>query len=527
MAKGLDLIIKGNIITVVNQKPRADAIGVKNGKIVSVGLISEVTKGTGKATQVLDLKDKTVLPGFIDTHTHLIATGITRRGVDLSSVESISEIFIKIKQRAKITPPRKWILCWEFNHLTVTEKRFPDIKELDAISSEHPIMIQHYDTHFLMLNSLAFKQFGLTKDMEGVVKDTYGEPTGLIKDPISTGLWYRILGTTGNEERLESLIVASQDSLKVGITTVHTKENLHDAKLIMENQERLPIRIHLMPFFYPLREENIDEIINAGFSVVRTCVATYADGSIEGRTAALFEPYAGTPVTLGMLYYSDDELYRSVEKAHKAGLQVSIHAESERSIEQVLRAYEKVLEKYPRQDHRHRIEHFEVPTMKQINRVARLGVALAMQPMFITVCEGPDLDYYRALLGDERVKRTHPFRSILDEGIMVSGGSDTPVTRMNPLGGIHACVNHPTREQRIDVYEAIEMFTINGAKIGFEEDLKGSIEPGKLADFVVLSNDPYRVPREKIKDIKVEMTIVGGKIAYENKLNQHLTRRVE
>jgi predicted amidohydrolase YtcJ len=278
-----------------------------------------------------------------------------------------------------------------------------------------------------------------------------------------------------------------------------------------------------MPFFYPLREENIDEVINAGFSEARTCVATYADGSIEGRTAALFEPYAGAPMTLGMLYYSDDELYRFVEKAHKAGLQISIHAESERCIEQVLHDYEKVLEKYPRKDHRHRIEHFELPSMKQIKWAAGLGIALAMQPMFITVCEGPNLDYYRALLGEERLKRANAFRTILNEEILVSGGSDTPVTRMNPMGGIHACVNHPLKEQRIDVYEAIEMFTINGAKIGFEEDLKGSIEPGKLADFVVLSDDPYRVPRQKIKDIEVEMTIVGGKIVYQNESNQYLT----
>ncbi len=218
-----------------------------------------------------------------------------------------------------------------------------------------------------------------------------------------------------------------------------------------------------------------------------------------------------------MLVFSDEQLYDFVEKSHKAGFQVSIHAESERCIEQVLWAYEKVLEKYPRKDHRHRIEHYEVPSIKQIKRAARLGVVLAMQPTFIPSCEGPNLDYYRAILGEERLKRANAFRSILDEEIIVSGGSDTPVTRMNPLLGIHYCVNHPLIEQRIDIYEAIEMFTINGAKTGFEEDIKGSIEPGKLADFVVLSDDPYRIPKDKIKDINVEMTIVGGKTVYQRK----------
>jgi predicted amidohydrolase YtcJ len=217
-----------------------------------------------------------------------------------------------------------------------------------------------------------------------------------------------------------------------------------------------------------------------------------------------------------MLVFSDEELYDFVEKAHKAGFQISIHAESERCIEQVLWAYEKVLEKYPRKDHRHRIEHFEIPSMRQIKRAARLGIIVAMQPIFIPICEGPNLSYYRALLGDERTKKANAFRSIIDQGIIISGGSDTPVTRMNPLEGIHACVNHPVKEQRTDVYEAIEMFTINGAKTGFEEDTKGSIEPGKMADFVVLSDDPYRVPHENIKNIKFEMTIVGGKVVYKN-----------
>lgn len=140
---------------------------------------------------------------------------------------------------------------------------------------------------------------------------------------------------------------------------------------------------------------------------------------------------------------------------------------------------------------------------------------LAMQPMFVTVCEGPNLDYYRSLLGDERVKRTHTYRWILNEEILVSGVSDTPVTIVNPLGGISALVNHPLKEQRVDIYEAIEVFTINGKKIGFEEDIKGNVEPGKLADFIVLSNDLYRVLKETIGDIKVAIAIVGGKVVYQ------------
>jgi predicted amidohydrolase YtcJ len=300
----------------------------------------------------------------------------------------------------------------------------------------------------------------------------------------------------------------------VGITTLFAKEGLENAEFIMSNINKIPVRIH--PMVLPgFGAATLDDAINSKLIGEHICICDLTDGSVEGRTAALYEPYADDPTTLGMLHHTDEEFYAFIEKVHRAGCQISIHAESDRAIDQVLWAYEKVLGKYPRQDHRHRIEHFEVCTPRQIKKVARLGVALAMQPMFITVCEGPDLAYYRSLLGDERIKRGHAFRWIMDEEILVSGGSDTPVTKMNPLGGIHAAVNHPLKEQRIDVYEAIEMFTINGAKIGFEEGIKGNIEPGKLADFVVLSDDPYRVPKDKIGNIKVEMTIVGGKTVYQ------------
>jgi predicted amidohydrolase YtcJ len=514
MSQEFELIIEGNIITMVNSRPRAEAVGVKDGKITTVGATNEVEKGAGKSTRRLDVKNKTVLPGFIDSHTHPIGTGRNRLGVDLSAVTSVDKALEKITQRAKIIPPEKWILCPGFNRLAVKEKRFPTKEELDAISTKHPISVQHYDGHFSMLNSAAFKLLRLSTDMEGVATDSRGEPTGLIEDPAVSHTLEIIGGLSGDDERMEAMTAVAQEALCVGITTLHAKESFDSANFILNNKERIPVRIKPL-IMGAMKEGDLERVIKSDILGKGTCVAIIADGSIEGRTGALFEPYADDPTTLGMLYHSDEKLYGFVEKAHLAGLQISIHAESDRSIEQVLWAYEKVLEKYPRKDHRHRIEHFEVPMMKQIKRVARLGVILAMQPMFITVCEGPNLDYYRTLLGEERVKRTHPFRSILNEGVLVSGGSDTPVTKMNPLGGMQACVNHPTKEQRIDVYEAIEIFTINGAKIGFEEDIKGSIEPGKLADFVVLSDDPYRVPREKIGDIKVDMTIVGGKVVYQ------------
>ena len=514
MANNLDLIVKGNIITVVNQKPRAEAIGIKDEKIVSVGAAGEIEAGAGKGTKVLDLTGKAVLPGFIDSHAHPMGTGKNRMGVDLVSVKTVGEALEKIRERVKKTPEGKLVFCPDYNRQRVAEKRYPSRQELDEISTKHPIWIQHFDGHYSQLNSMAIDLLHLEAGMEGVESDSKGELTGLIMDPASA--WPLSNGDrlSNDVERMEALKLVTNEAASAGITTLFAKEGLENAEFIMKNVKKIPVRIH--PMVFPgFGAASLDDVINSKFLGEHICVCNLSDGSHEGRTAAMYEPYTDDPTTLGMLHNSDEELYDFIEKVHKAGCQISIHAESDRSIDQVLGAYEQVLEKYPRKDHRHRIEHFETVTMKQIKRVARLGVALGMQPMFIPVAEGPNLKYYRSLIGDERVKRTAVYRSILNEEILVSGGSDTPVTRVNPLGGIHVLVNHPLKEQRIDVYEAIEVFTINGAKIGFEEDIKGSIEPGKLADFVVLSDDPYRMPREKIGDIKVEMTIVGGKVVYQ------------
>jgi predicted amidohydrolase YtcJ len=512
MAKNIDLIVKGNIITVVNQQPRAEAIGINGERIVSVGTVKKIEADAGKATKMLDLKGKAVLPGFMDSHTHPMGTGKNRMGVDLSSVKTVGEALEKIRQRVEKTQPGNLIFCPDYNRQHVAEKRYPIRKELDEVSSKHPIWIQHYDGHFSMVNSLALEKLGFPAGMEGVETDAKGELTGLIQDPASARPLSSGDDFADKAEAMEALMLVTKEAASVGITTLFAKEGLENAEFIMKNVKKIPVRIHPM-VLTGTSDEEIDKVINSKYLGDHICVANLTDGSVDALTAALYEPYTNDPTTLGMLYHNNDEFYRFIEKVHKAGCQISIHAESDRSVDQVLWAYEKVLEKYPRKDHRHRIEHFELVTMKQIKRATRLGVALAMQPAFMTVCE--NLEDYRVLFGEERIKRFHPYRSILDDGALVAGGSDSPVTRINPLEGIHALVNHSIKEQRIDVYEAIEIFTINNAKIGFEEDVKGSIEEGKLADFVVLSDDPYRVPREKIREIKVEMTIVGGKVVYQ------------
>jgi len=514
LVEKLGLIIKGRIITMVNQQPRAEAIGIKGGKITVVSSVDEVEKDKGSSTELLDLEGKTILPGFIDTHVHGNLTGMAILGVDLSSVETLDEVLDKIRERAKVTPAGEWILCFRFNRMAIREKRFPTMEELGVVSTEHPICLQHSDVHFCMLNSLGYKLINLPADLEGIHRDATGNFIGLVEDPASAVVMGRIEDLSSGSSLINNYLVTAQEALKVGVTTLHMKEKPKNVKLILKEQAKIPVRIKPLVFLHPMNIEKLEEVLSSDIPRDKACIAIIGDGSIEGYTAAFFEPYVGKPDAFGMLYYSDEELRIFLEKAHKAGFQVSIHAETDRCIEQVLAAYEEVLDKYPRKDHRHRIEHFEVPALGQISRVARAGIALGMQPIFITVAEGPNLDIYRGYMGDERVMKSNAFRSILDEGILVAGGSDSPVTQMSPLKGIQACVTHPNKTERISLYEALKLFTINGANIGFEEKEKGSIEKGKLADLVVLEHNPYEVPPEKIGNISVAMTIVGGKIVY-------------
>ena len=244
----------------------------------------------------------------------------------------------------------------------------------------------------------------------------------------------------------------------------------------------------------------VKEALDLGLPRIGGCIC--ADGAFESHTAALFEPYADEPDNYGTLTYTQEVMSDFILRAHREGLQVAIHCEADRAIEQVLYSYERALRLFPRKDHRHRIEHFEIPTEGQIERAVRAGVVVGMQPSFLPAFFFRDgVERYEAFLGCARLKRIHPYRSMLSQGLLMAGGSDSPVTRIDPLAGIAAAASHPHTEEALPVIEAIRLFTLNGARFAFEEDEKGSIETGKAADLVVLSEDPCSIAPEKIGKI--------------------------
>jgi len=515
ISKEIDTILEGNVLTLSASEPRVEALGIKNGVITVTGKAAEVAKYAGPKTRILKLSQKTILPGFFDTHCHPVQVGTVFLNVDLSSAVSVSDVLTSLKAKIDRTPPGDLVLGLNFNCDIIKERRLPTKAELDGLSSEHPILILVYDVHSAMLNTRMLEVMHIPHHMDGYIKGEDGHPTGLVEDPAITLVLNKIQPKS-ETALLARMKAAVKEALRVGIATLHVKEPYANLKTLLAHENSCPIRLKPLLVVEPQNAENLEEILQSETLRQKAVMAFFADGAPDSKTAAFFEPYPDELTNYGMLYYRDDELEDLMAKTHRAGFQISVHTCGTRATEQVLNIYERVLAKHPRADHRHRIEHFEMPLGSQIKRAVELGLSLAMQPMFLFLSGPQTFQNIRSLLGRERANRWKPFRAILDAGGLIAGGSDAPVTSMNPLKGIQACIRHPNAQQRITLFEALKMFTANGAKIGFEEHLKGTIEPGKLADFTVLSHDPYSIDPENFNAINVEMTIVGGEIVFSN-----------
>jgi predicted amidohydrolase YtcJ len=503
------LIIKnGNVITMAGEHLLAQALAVENAKIVAVGDNTAVQGLINQGWPVLDLAGKTVLPGFIDTHEHMMLSGLMASAVHLDDVENLAQLLEKISQKAKETEKGAWIRASYFNEQDITERRMPTRADLDQACPDHPVFLLHATCHLCSFNSKALEAIRVPMNLEGMdMLD--GKPTGVIRDPgILTFVHPTMSKLTPDESKIGFLKEAARRALKKGITTLHALDGgdlgAGDTKIIWLNRDQLPV--NLVCYNQSMLLSEVQEL---GLPRVGGCIC--ADGAFEAHTAALFEPYADEPDNYGTLTFSQQTMDEFILEANRAGLQVAVHCESERSIEQVLWAMEKALRDFPRTDHRHRIEHLELPTANQITRMAKAGIMASMQPAFLPAFVGQkSLELYEPLLGKARLRWVHPYRTILDHGIPISGGSDSPVTSYDPLAGIQAAINHPNVEERVTLHEAIEMFTSVAAWSAFEEKEKGTIESGKSADLVVLDNDPFKVGVDSISSIKIEMVFVNG-----------------
>ncbi len=508
------VITDANIITMDASHTGARCLAVDDGRIVHVGSSQEGLDLVRGDWHHLPLEGKTVVPGFIDTHQHTMLTGLMATGIPLDDASDIAGVLERLRQAAPNTDKGAWIRGSYLNEQHLAEKRMPNRHELDRVSPDHPIFVLHATGHMCALNTRALELLRIPLDLEGYDQQD-GVPTGVIRDPgILTFVHPALSRLTPEEIKIEALQKAARMALQKGITTLHCLDGGDlgpgDTQIIWRIRDRLPVRVVCYN-----QSMDLEEIRSMDLPRVGGCIC--ADGAFEAHTAALFEPYADEPDNYGTLTYAQEVMDDFVLRAHREGLQIAIHCESDRSIEQVLFAMEKALRDNPRPDHRHRIEHLELPTLNQIARMSKAGIVAAMQPAFIPTFIGSrSMEIYEKLLGKPRLKRVHPYRTLLDYGVPVCGGSDSPVTPYDPLAGIHAAVNHPNPSERLSVHEALEMFTSRAAWSAFEEEQKGTLKPGKLADFVVLDVDPYQTPAHRLSHIKVEMTFVGGRLYQAN-----------
>jgi len=526
------VLVRGRVITVNPKKQLVEAIAVSKGRIVRVGTTREIERLVGKGTQTIDLKGRAVLPGFIDAHNHLWQFGLTLSQVNCRSppIKSLKEIVDKIGERASKTPKGRWVVGWGYDDTKLKERRHPNRWDLDKVAPHVPVMIRRTCGHTCVVNSRALEMVGYTANTpqpEGgeIEKNPVtGEPTGVLREtamkPVND-----LARAYSVEELMEAIKLGQERLLSEGITSCH--EAGLDANTIKAYQRlfalgQLKLRVYMM-VYVDLLAQVVETGFVTGFGndwLKIGCIKMMMDGGMGGRTAALYEPYEGAGDSRGIIYMSQEKLNELVKKAHEAGFQIGIHAIGDRAIDISLNALEAALKTVPRKDHRHRIEHCGLCTPELTARLKRLGVIPVGQPPFLYNIG----DSFWTNLGGARIRWTYPFRTWLDEGIPAPGSSDRPVVLGAPLLGIWACVNRKTEagrmlaaEERVTPEEAIRMYTLNAAYASFEENLKGSIEPGKLADLVVLSADPCEVQADEIRNIRVEMTIVGGGVAYQAK----------
>lgn len=530
-------------MTIDKENTITEAVAVKGERILRVGTNDEVKKLISEETKVIDLNGKTLLPGFIDTHCHPALGGTEIFEVNCRSppVNSIKEILEKFQSKVEKIPKNEWIRARNYNENKLIEKRHITRWELDQVAPENPIFISKETGHLYIVNSKALDLVGITKntpDPQGGKIDRdpkTGEATGLLYETAAKKVM-NLIPPYDVEEIKKGLGYVFKQFLKWGLTTIHQATAIPIS--IKACQELLaagemPIRMNLMvgtlPGIIPgydVEEDLLNLLVKLGIQsgfggdkLKIMSVKLIVDGSGSGGSAAVYQPqYRGTK-GLGILVTKPEELFEQVNIAHKAGLRVSIHAIGDRGIDVALDAIEAALKETPLMDTRHRIEHCSVCTPKQQRRIKSLGVIPSSS---IGYMWGIGDDYIENF-GSERIRWLHPHRSFLDNEIITSGNSDWPVSTANPMKQIYAAVTRKTKtgqifdeEECITVIEAIRIYTWNGAYAGCEEAIKGSIEEGKLADLVVLSNDILTVPKEKIKDIKVDMTIVGGEIVHQS-----------
>lgn len=543
------IYLNGTVITVNDANPKVEAVATINDKIVSLGDSVTLKQMAGANTKIVDLQGKTLLPAFNDPHVHLLKypTNIIQ-GVNIlckphGSIDSMDGLIVALKERAKVTPKGEWVTGYRYDDLALAEKRHPTRYDLDKASTEHPIHIGHRSGHIGSANSMALEIAGINKNTPDPAGGVYHRdlssnvPNGVLEYFPALSSLRKHMTIPNLNDFLEMMPQIFKEMHKVGVTSVGEAMvgvfGKQDIKLfqVLKNRNELSVRMNLMMLQSTLFSDdggNIGFLTGFGDDWLQIGpLKLFGDGSVPGFSGWLTEPYytpyLGNSEHKGQGAMPTDKLNESVKNAHCSGYQVAIHAGGDAAIDACIEAIRLAQIECPRPDARHRIEHCHVVRDDQLEAFVELGIT----PSFFIRHTHYWGDRYRSLvLGPERAARIDPLNSAVQKGVRFSIHSDAPHVLVDPLMDIHAAVNRMTAdgdeigpEERITPEQAIRAMTIDAAWQTFEEDIKGSVEIGKLADFVILAENPLKVPHDKIKDIKVEETIVGGKSVYKARTN--------
>jgi predicted amidohydrolase YtcJ len=541
MAPGPDLLlVNANVLTMDPDRPRARAVAVSGGRITEVYAGQPDTPGTS-AREVIDLRGATLIPGFHDAHNHMIGFGLTLTEADLR-VTSLDELYARVAERAKMTPDGEWVVGSGYDQ-TKTGGH-PHRDALDAIAPGKRVWLKHTSGHMCVVSSLVLKDLGIDatgQHVDGgrVAADAAGRPTGLLEERAQ-----ELVGELTRPYPLSTLTdavaSAGERYLREGITSVteagvgggwvgHSPVELA-AYAEARDQGRLHVRAELMVAAEVLHglgahpadgmELGLDLGIRTGFGddwLRLGPVKIFTDGSLVGRTAAMSAPFDGQPDNSGYLQADAATLTATIVAAHRAGWRVAAHAIGDRAIDVALDSFELAATRYPRPDPRHRIEQCAAARPDQVGRAARCGVIAVPQGRFATELG----DAMMAALGPQRTPWLYRHRSLLDAGLVLPGSSDRPVVAGAPLLGIHDMVNRRTASgaayvaaEAVTAGDALRAYTYGSAYASKQEHVKGSIEPGKLADLTVLSEDPTAVSHDRIADLEVLATIVNGELRH-------------
>lgn len=535
------VLVHGKVWTENPKQPEVEAVAIQGNRIAEVGDSESILKLAGPKTKVVDLKGRRVVPGFNDAHVHFYMGGDGITSVQLLDAVSAEEFTKRIAEFAHTRPKGEWILNGNWDHERWTPANLPTHQLIDDVSKDNPVFVNRSDGHMCLANALAMKLAGVdrdTKDVPGgvIVRDADGNPTGIFKDAAKS-LIERAQPHPSMVHILSALKAAQDYATENGVTSVQdmgvftaqgvdTMADVIRGYQTLEKRGELHVRVSThLPLVDWKRLASAGIMADFGTEKLQVgALKSFADGSLGSTTAWFFEPYSDAPNTSGIPspeLLHPDKMYEEMRNADKAGLQLAVHAIGDRAIRAIFDMFERLEREEGISDRRLRIEHAQHVSPADIPRFAKLHVIASMQP-YHAIDDGRWAD---KRIGPERVKTTYAFRSLLDAGAVLAFGSDWFVAPMNPLVGIYAAATrrtldgkHPNGwvpQQKISVAEAVHAYTMGSAYASLEDGIKGSIEPGKLADLAVLSDDIFNVAPVEIQNAKIQMTIFDGKVIFE------------